>query len=87
MLLSGFIGISLFVFSFLLYGAARFRLPLEPFFIVFAASWIWFLIDRKGLRSTCLWVGGVAGLNLLVYWQDVVLRATLLDLSHALQFK
>ncbi|MCZ6634251.1 MAG: glycosyltransferase family 39 protein [bacterium] len=87
LLLSGFIGISLAVFSFFLYGAARFRLPLEPFFIVFAASWIWFLIDYKGLWSTCLWVGGVAGVNLLVYWQDVVLRAMLLDFLHAFQLK
>ena len=75
------------IFCFVLYGTTRFRLPLEPFFILFAASFLRELQDRWGSRRTWKWAGGVVGINLLIYGNDAALRSMLLKLLHTWQLK
>ena len=78
LLLSSFAGISLLIFSFVLYGSTRFRLPLEPFFLLFAAAFIrdaWNCSRRtSGMLAAALLV------NLLLYWGDEPLRDLVLNL-------
>ena len=79
--------LSVVMFSTVLYGDARFRLPLEPFFILFAAACLRELADRRGGRRAWIWAVGVIGFNLLVYWQDEALRSELLNLLYRWQLK
>ena len=79
--------LSVVMFSTVLYGDARFRLPLEPFFILFAAGFLRELADRRGVCHAWIWAVGVVGFNLLVYWQDEAMRAGLLDLLYQWQLK
>jgi hypothetical protein len=78
LLLSAFIGLSVAAFSLLLYGSTRFRLPMEPFFLLFAAAFLRQAWDTWGRRRFWAMVAGVAGLNLVLYWQDEAVRALLL---------
>jgi hypothetical protein len=73
LLLSVFAGVSLAAFCLVLYGSVRFRLPLEPFFILFAAAAGGDLVARYGRRAWW-WLGGAVALNLILYWQDEALR-------------
>jgi 4-amino-4-deoxy-L-arabinose transferase-like glycosyltransferase len=79
LLVSAYAGLSILVFCTLLYGSTRFRLPLEPFFLIFAAAFVRDAADRWGWRR----VGGMAaawvGLHLLLWGQDEALRALVLD--------
>ena len=77
LLLSVFTGISLAAFCLVLYGSVRFRLPLEPFFILLAAAAAGDLVARYGRRAYLL-LGGMVVLNLMCYWQDETLRALVL---------
>jgi 4-amino-4-deoxy-L-arabinose transferase-like glycosyltransferase len=76
------LALSTMVFSLILYGSTRFRLPLEPFFIVFAAV---AAIDgwrRWGVRfvaASGLWITG----NGLLRCVDESLRAGVLGLLRA----
>jgi 4-amino-4-deoxy-L-arabinose transferase-like glycosyltransferase len=76
--LSAFIAFSLAAFCLVLYGSVRFRLPLEPFFILFAAAAAEELIRCRGRRAW-LWLGGAVALNLLCYWQEAALRGAVLE--------
>ena len=86
LLLSIFSGTSLVVFCFILYGSVRFRLPLEPFFILFAAAAVQEELQRRGRRVWMLF-GAIVALNLIFYWQDKALRALVLEWLHRWQFK
>ncbi len=81
--LSSFIGCSVLVFSAILYGSTRFRLPLEPFFIIFAAVYVhdaWRAWDRRRLVAV---LGPVVACNVLIWWQQEPLRQLLLSvLNH-----
>jgi hypothetical protein len=85
--LSSFIALSIAVFSAILYGSTRFRLPLEPFFIVFAAAFISEQIERRGLRQVFAMVGFVAVCNLLIWWQQEPLRQLVLSALDYLQLR
>lgn len=71
---------SVLVFTFILYGSTRFRLPLEPFFILFAVSWCANYVRRAGVRSAGMVIAGYGALNLLVLMNAQALRASLLQL-------
>ncbi|MBI2505753.1 MAG: glycosyltransferase family 39 protein [Candidatus Latescibacteria bacterium] len=86
LLLSVFFGISLAAFCLVLYGSVRFRLPLEPFFILFAAAAAEDLVRRQGRRGWLL-LGGAVVANLILYWQDEALRALVLEWLHRWQLK
>ena len=79
LLLSGFAGLSIAVFSLVLYGSTRFRLPLEPFAILFAAAFLAAGERRWGRRRIALAAGLLFGANLLLYWQDQALRTLILS--------
>ena len=78
--LAAVIGLSVAVFSLVLYGSTRFRLPLEPLFIVFAAAYLRDLWDRRGPRVAGAWVGAALVANLAALWQEEALRRGLLSL-------
>ena len=80
LLLTCFAGLSLGLFCFALYGSTRFRLPLEPFFILFAAAFLQEGQQRWGWRQLGAVLGGVAVANLLLDWNDQALRALVLEL-------
>lgn len=77
LLLSVFTGVSLAAFCLVLYGSVRFRLPLEPFFILFAAAAGADLVARYGRRAWG-WLGGAVVSNLALYWQGEALRGLML---------
>lgn len=81
------IGISIALFSFVLYGNARFRLPLEPFFLIFVSVAIVHFQKMRGLQWTLGLMGGIAVLNLLIAWHEVALRAIALDVLSGLGLK
>ncbi|MBT3604345.1 MAG: hypothetical protein HN521_14910, partial [Candidatus Latescibacteria bacterium] len=73
-----FMGLSVVVFSCLLYGAARFRLPLEAVFLVFVGAGFRYLINLWGIQKAMRIGGCVVLFHLLVDWQDIWLRGALL---------
>lgn len=73
-LLSGYMALSLTVFCTALYAAARFRLPMEPFFLVFAAAWFRDLWDTKPRRMALAVPGIAVAANGFLWWQDEALR-------------
>jgi len=77
-LLVGFMALSLIVFCTVLYAAARFRLPMEPFFLLLAAAWVRDRWDAKPRRVTLGILGAAAAANGLLWWQDEALREGLL---------
>lgn len=77
------IGISIALFSFVLYGNARFRLPLEPFFLIFAGAAIGHLRKMRGWQCTVGLIGGVVLLNVWIAWQEVPIRNGLLTVLQA----
>ncbi|NKB69235.1 MAG: hypothetical protein GKR89_19370 [Candidatus Latescibacteria bacterium] len=83
---SSFICISVGVFSLLLYGSTRFRLPLEPFALLFAAA---FAVEGHKRWGRRLWLAALTlvALNGLIYWQDDRLHGLLVDLLHYLDLK
>ncbi len=79
LLSSIFITISTVVFSAVLYGSTRFRLPLEPLFIAYAAAFLTAAWSRWGPRRWAAIVSSVLALNTLVWWREETLRQLLLD--------
>ena len=79
LLLSAFMGLSLAVFCLLLYGSTRFRLPLEPFFCLFAATYLSQRRSQWSARQMWIVLGTVLGLNALLYisgdiWRHVLIK-------------
>ena len=77
--LSSFIACSIFVFSTILYGSTRFRLPLEPLFIAFAAVYLSEVVRRWDRQRLLAVLGLVIGGNILVWWQQEAARALVLS--------
>ena len=73
-----FLGLSVLAFSCLLYGATRFRLPLEAFFLLFSASGFLYLADRWGREKMMRIGGALVAFHALVDWQDAWVRQSLL---------
>ena len=80
LLLSSFAAMSLGIFCFVLYGSTRFRLPLEPFFLLFAAAFVQDGWARWGGRRMGAALGAVVVFNLLLEWNDAVLRELVLQI-------
>ena len=78
---------SLLTFSFVLYGSTRFRLPLEPLFLIFAVAWAVDYVTESGVRRAGLVLSGYAIVNLLVKLNEEPLRESLLALLRYADFK
>lgn len=78
-LASAFIGVSTLVFCTLLYGSTRFRLPLEPLLIGFAAVYLSDAWSRWSHRRWGGVVGGVLLLHLGLWMTGEQLRSVLLS--------
>ena len=65
-------------FCLVLYAPVRFRLALEPFFIVFATSFVRDFWDRHGTKRTIGAIGTVVVANGVLWWQGEALRKSLL---------
>ena len=84
---SCFIGLSLATFCFVLYGSTRFRLPLEPFFLLFAAAAVHDGWQRWGGRRMSALLTAAVAANLVLYWNDESLRRLVLTLAQQWQLK
>lgn len=78
LLLTSLITASIAVFTLILYASVRFRLTLEPFFLLYASSYLRDYWDRLGPERSTRTIGLVVLLNGLIWWQDEVLRRLLL---------
>ena len=67
------------VFCFVLYGSPRLRLPLEPFFILFAAAFFHDCWRTRGPVVTAAATAAIATLNGLFWWQSDALRQVVLQ--------
>jgi hypothetical protein len=77
-LITSFIAASIAVFTLVLYASVRFRLALEPFFVLYASAYLRECWDNLGpARSTGV-VGLVVLVNGLIWWQDEALRQMVL---------
>ena len=77
-LVTALIGASLAVFCFILYASVRFRLALEPFFILYACAYIRDCWDRCGAVRVTGAVGFVLAVNGAIWWHGEGLRLALL---------
>lgn len=82
-LLAAVIAAFVFIFSTFLYGSARFRLPLEPLLILFAAAYSQYAWQRWGAGRTSALLGGLIAANGLVWLCEDRARAALLGLLKA----
>lgn len=80
------IAMSVATFSLILYGSTRFRLPLEPMFIVFASTWCADFVTRRG-RSAVWILSSYAALNLVVKLNEETLRSSLLAVLKSVGLK
>lgn len=78
---------SVATFTLVLYGSTRFRLPLEPFFILYAGTWILEYIDRVRIRKAAAFVGAYFAANLLFAANADALRRALLSSLSILNLK
>lgn len=76
LLLSSFSALSIFVFTFVLYGSTRFRLPLEPLFIIFAAAFLHRYL-AGGSRARIV-ASFIVCANVLLFSFDETLRTVVL---------
>ena len=79
-ILSAFMGLSLAVFCLLLYGSSRFRLPLEPFFCLFAAAYLSAQRPHWSTPRTLTILGTVVGANVILYFGSAVLHQWVLNI-------
>ena len=77
-LIAIYIMLSVFLHTFVLYGSTRFRLPLEPFFLVFAGAFV-SQLAHKTRKAAVLWVGAIVALNILGYAIQDPLRSAVLS--------
>lgn len=87
LLLTLYLAVSFVLFITVLYANSRFRLPLMPFFLIFASAGIRQMMDVLGLKKTGWLVGGLVSVNLLIAWQADPLRAVLLEALYGLNLK
>ena len=80
LLLTVLIGASLAVFCCVLYASVRFRLALEPFFILFASAFIRDCWDRHGATRVAAAIGLVLAVNGTIWLHGDGLRRGLLGL-------
>lgn len=85
--LSSFIACSTLVFAAILYGSTRFRLPLEPLFIVFAAVYLSDAMQRWDRKRLISMVGVVVIGNMIIWWQQEPLRQLALAGLNALELR
>ena len=78
--------LSVLLYTFVLYGSTRFRLPLEPFFLMFAGAFV-AEFAQKSRKGALFLVAAVVAVNLLLYALQVPLRAAVLALLHAWNLK
>ena len=74
------IGASIAVFCLILYASVRFRLALEPFFLLYASAYIRDHWERVGPKRSVRAIGVVVFVNGLIWWQDETLRQMVLGL-------
>ena len=82
-IMAALVAASVLVFSFVLYGSSRFRLPLEPLFILFAATFVSDLWASKGARRAGGLVAALAAVNLVLSWHEETVREVVLALLTA----
>ncbi len=78
LLLTSFMTACIAVFTLILYASVRFRLALEPFFVLYASSYLRDYWNRLGPERATRTVGLVVLINGLIWWQDEALRQLLL---------
>ena len=77
-LITSFTAASIAVFTLVLYASVRFRLALEPFFILYASAYLRDRWDGLGPARSTGAVGLVVLINALIWWQDEALRQMVL---------
>ena len=85
LLLSSFTAMSICVFTFVLYGSTRFRLPLEPLFIIFATAFLHQYLP--GSSRARIVVSFMVCANVLLFFLDEPLRTVVLHILHGLELK
>ena len=78
--------LSVLLCTFVLYGSTRFRLPLEPFFLMFAAAFVSQLAQQTR-EGAYLLVAAVVALNILLYAIQDPLREAILAVLGAWNLK
>jgi 4-amino-4-deoxy-L-arabinose transferase-like glycosyltransferase len=80
------IALSVVTFSFVLYGSTRFRLPLEPLFLIFAVPWCLDYVRRAGRKAG--WVlSSYVIVNILIEVNEEALRSSLLSVLRSTDLK
>jgi 4-amino-4-deoxy-L-arabinose transferase-like glycosyltransferase len=82
-LMSLFCAFSLAVFTFILYGSGRFRLPLEPFLLLFAAVAVQVAADYWGKRRAYGAFAAFVGFNFLLFLNSSALWGVVTGLLRA----
>ena len=81
--ITGFSALSVLVFSTLLYGSTRFRLPMEPLFLLYVGpvlSTAWASARRRmWIAAGVVWVV----VNLMVWWKQEIVRGWVLEILYA----
>ena len=80
LLLSSFTALSVGLFTFVLYGSTRFRLPLEPFFILFAVAFLHQYLSSSS--RTRIAASFIVCANTLLFFFDEGLRTLVLQILH-----
>ena len=81
-LIGVYILLSVFLYTFVLYGSTRFRLPLEPFFLVFAGAYLSQLAQQTR-KGASLLVVAIVAINILFYAIQDPLRSVVLSVLSA----
>lgn len=84
---TGVCGLSLAVFCLLLYGSTRFRLPMEPIFLVYGAAAAVEGYHRLGRHRLAMVALGWSAVQALIWWQQESVRALVVELLTALGWK
>ena len=71
------------VFCAVLYGSSRFRLPMEPFLILFAAAFVHHCRQQWGAHRTAVATGALVAFNGLAWWQSEAMRSLVLGILSA----
>ena len=85
--LTWYVAASLLLFCFVLYGSARFRLPMEPLFILYACAGAHAVRERWGTRALIKSATAVISLNGLIWFYDDTVRRVVVDWLTAVGLK